>query len=108
MAKLLFDGASVLSLEGPLRAPTAMRLRRSLQDLLGEGRRAILLDLRGVSEIDAAGVGELAHAYATVTASDGVLRVAHPPRRVRRLLDLACLTGVLGAGATDPLPASEP
>src|SRR5215510_2061587 len=88
---------SVLSLDGPLRAPTTPRLRRRVEALLGNGERAILLDMTGVAEIDAAGIGELVRAYTAATALDGSFAIANVSRKVRRLLDRARLSRLLGA-----------
>ena len=90
-----YDDVSVLSLEGPLVAPMTTRLRRSVEALLGKGERDILLDMAGVPEIDAAGVGELVRAYAMTTGVDGSFGIANPPRRVRQILDRVRLLDVL-------------
>jgi anti-anti-sigma factor len=96
---------SVLSIDGPLRAPTTSRLRGRVGALLDQGERAILLDMAAVPEIDAAGVGELVAAYTMAAAVGGVFGIARPPRRVRRLLDHARVGDILCADAADPVAA---
>jgi anti-anti-sigma factor len=80
------DEVSVLRVERPLRAPVTLELRHRVQALLRSGERRILLDLVGVSELDAAGVGELVHAYNMTTGASGVLRIANSAGSVRDLL----------------------
>jgi len=46
----------------------------------------IVLDLTGVADIDAAGLGELVMAYNSAIAAKAVLRVAHVDGTTRELL----------------------
>jgi anti-sigma B factor antagonist len=80
---------SVVEVGGTLRAPLTSDLRERIQALLGRGERRILLDLSRVSQIDAAGVGELVGAFTTARAAGGVLQIACASRRVRQLLQVA-------------------
>ena len=54
---------STIEVEGTLRAPLSADLRHSVETLLRRGHRCILLNLARLSDIDAAGIGELLHAY---------------------------------------------
>jgi anti-sigma B factor antagonist len=90
---------SILEVEGTLRAPVTSELSQGVQTLLVRGERRILLDLSRLSAIDAAGVGELVRAFNTARAAGGVLRIAHASRRVRQLLHIAGVLGLLTAGA---------
>ncbi len=92
---------SVIGVERPLRAPVDGRLRRRIEAALRAGNRSVVLDLAGVSEIDAAGVGELVHAYNAISARHGVLRVAGTRPRVRALLERARLARFLSAPGLD-------
>jgi len=83
---------SIVHLEGTLRAPVTSELRQSVEALIGRGVRRILVDLSRLSEIDAAGVGELVRAFNATSAAGGVLQIRHVTQRVRQLLDV---TGVL-------------
>jgi anti-anti-sigma factor len=80
------DETVVLHLEGPLRAPVSTELRPKVHALLRRGTRKILVSLAGVSDVDAAGVGELVHAYNMTVAAHGMLRITHAFGRVRELL----------------------
>jgi len=85
--------SAVLCIDGALRTPLDDLLRSSVERLLHTGVRQVLLDLSRVSSIDAAGVGELMHILTTVAAAGGVLQIGRMNPRVRRVLDV---TGVLG------------
>jgi anti-sigma B factor antagonist len=89
--ELLASGSRsvVLRLEGTLRAPVDSVLRSRVESLLQGGVRRVLLDLSGVSNIDAAGVGELIHLYNTAAAAGGVLEIWRMSPHVRRVLDVA-------------------
>ena len=92
-------GASVLDVVGPLRGPVSLALRRRVGALLRRGERSILVDLARVTDLDAAGLGELAHVYRMVDAANGVLRVACTTGKVRKLLGLTGLLQVLTAAS---------
>jgi anti-anti-sigma factor len=91
-----FDG-SVVRLEGPLRAPNASGLRRRVIELLCMGERNIVLDLSNVPHIDAAGVGELVHAYRMTLAANGALHIVRPTEWVREILKRVGLLDLLSA-----------
>ena len=59
----------------------------------GEGR--VVLDLTGVSTIDASGIGELVQAYNIVSAANGGLQIANTNSRVRDTLERVGLFDVL-------------
>jgi anti-anti-sigma factor len=70
-------------------------VRHEVSAILCRGERSIVLDLPGVSDIDAAGVGELVRAYNMAAAVDGALRIARPTSRVREMLEVAGLFELL-------------
>jgi anti-sigma B factor antagonist len=88
-------GLSILHLEGALRAPVGLDLRRRVEALLGHGRRCILLDLANVTDLDAAGLGELVRVYRRAGTADGELWIRNPTGKIRKLLELAGLYEVL-------------
>src|SRR5512144_2048629 len=88
---------SILEVTGSLRMPVSDGLRQRVQALLACGERRILLDVSRLTHIDAAGVGELVHAFNITSAAGGVLQIAHAGGRVRRLLHLSGLLTLLTA-----------
>lgn len=90
---------SILEVQGTLRAPVNAEFRQRVQELLERGERRILLDLLRLSDIDAAGAGELVRAFNTTSTAGGVLQIANASRRVRHFLDTAGVLTLLTAGA---------
>jgi len=86
---------SVLHLEGALRSPLDGALRRQVQELIDQGERSIVLNLARVSDLDAAGIGELVRVYNTMIAADGALRIEHAAGTVRRILERVGLFSLL-------------
>lgn len=84
--------ASVLEVGGSFREPVDNDLRDDVATMLKRGRRRIVLDLARVSDVDAAGVGELVRAFNLVYAAGGELRIANASERVEHFLRV---TGVL-------------
>jgi anti-sigma B factor antagonist len=95
---------SVVEVAGGLRAPASGRLRRQVQALLDNGARQIVIDLSRVAEIDAAGVGELTDVFNAVHAAGGVLCVSHQHPRIRHVLTIVGLFGVLTTDDAETAP----
>ena len=89
---------AVVRVTGALRVPVTRELSEALGSLIRRGERRVLLDLAGLHDIDAAGVGELVRAFNAVRAAGGGLRIAKANRHVRRLLGIAGLYNLLTAG----------
>ena len=101
------DDTSLLHVQNPLRAPIDAGLRRGIQALLTRGERRIVLDLSDVSDLDAAGLGELVRAYNMTTAANGVLQIANPTRHGHELLARVGLFDLLNMDSEfeDAIPA---
>jgi anti-anti-sigma factor len=70
---------------------------------LRRGERTTVVDLAGVSSIDAAGIGDLVRAYNIAVASGGALRITNTNPWVREMLERVGLFERLDAGDTqDP------
>jgi anti-anti-sigma factor len=87
---------SVVPVSGTLRAPVTSGVSRMVEARIRRGERDVLLDLSQLTDIDAAGVGELVRAFNAVQASGGAVRIAHANRYVRQLLQVAGLFTMLG------------
>jgi anti-anti-sigma factor len=87
--------SALLRVEGTLRAPVDIVLRSKVESLLDDGVRRVLLDLSGVANIDAAGVGELIQIFNAAAAAGGVLEIAQMSPRVSRVLNVAGVLGLL-------------
>lgn len=85
----------VLSPHEPLIAGGhAEEFERRVQQLSRQGHRHLVVDLRGVPEVDSAGVRALVRAHTTMQRLNGSFRIVAPNPRVREVLDLAHLGGV--------------
>jgi anti-anti-sigma factor len=89
----------VIHLDSAFGAPFTGELRHRVHELLCQGMHTIVLDLAGVSTIDAAGVGQLVRAYNVAIAAEGVLTIVHAAGPVREVLRRAGLFDLLSAGA---------
>lgn len=69
-------------------------VRDAVQVALGSGARSILLNLKSVTTIDSAGVGELVSAYTTVTNRGGKLKLVNLPPKVNDILQITQLITV--------------
>jgi len=86
---------TTLEVEGALRHPVSRELRHQVAALVGLGERQILVDLTRLSDIDAAGVGELVRAFNITRNAGGVLQIANANRRVRQILQASGLSRVM-------------
>jgi anti-anti-sigma factor len=77
--------------------PVSRSLRDNVRALLRRGERLIVLDLSGVSRIDAAGVGELIRTFNMTAAMNGALRIVNATGWVREMLERAHLVDLLTA-----------
>jgi anti-sigma B factor antagonist len=92
------DGVTIASLAGRITLGEATGMvRETIKDLLGKGRNKILLDLREVSYMDSAGLGELVGAYASVANAGGTIKLLHPQGKVKDLLAVTKLYTVFPA-----------
>ena len=89
---------SVVDLSGKVTLGDGSGLVRStIKELVSAGRKNILLNLKNVSYIDSAGLGEIVGAYATVTSIGGNIKLLHPQAKVHDLLQVTKLYTVFVA-----------
>ena len=91
--------SATLRVDGTLRSPVDGVLRSRVESLLHGCVRRVVLDLSGVSDIDAAGVGELIHLFNTAAAAGGVVEIAHATPHVHHVLDVVGYSGCSARGA---------
>ena len=66
-------------------------MRRVVREVLQDGYRSILLNLRDVRHIDSAGVGELMSCYTSVRNQGGQLKLMNLSKNVHNLLQITKL-----------------
>lgn len=86
------DGVAVVDVSGRvILGEETKLLRETIQSLLGEGQKEVLLNLGEVSFIDSAGIGELVSAFTSVRNRGGELKLLNLTRRVRDVLQITKL-----------------
>ncbi|MFY9751206.1 MAG: STAS domain-containing protein [Candidatus Acidiferrales bacterium] len=66
-------------------------LRKTVRELLDQGKRKILLNLSDVDYIDSSGIGEMVSAYTTVRNAQGELKLVYLTKRVHDLIQITRL-----------------
>ncbi|MGH9604807.1 MAG: STAS domain-containing protein [Terracidiphilus sp.] len=86
------DGVTVLDLSGRITlGEGSVQLRDAIRDLIGKGRKDILLNLGDVNYIDSSGLGELVSAYTTARNQGARLKLLKLTKKVHDLLQLTKL-----------------
>lgn len=86
---------TILDLVGELRAGGGrVLLHEAVERLTGEGRSQILLNLAGLSAIDASGLGELLQSNVGLNKGGGQLKLLHPARALREMMSITRLVSV--------------
>ena len=73
-------------------------LRDIVTNLVREGNKKLLLNLRGVEYVDSAGLGELVKTHTTLARHGGQLKIVNINKKVQDLFKLTGLVVVLGVG----------
>jgi anti-anti-sigma factor len=94
------DGIQIFSLAGELDHATAPELREPLEEAIGSGATAVVVDLSACRFIDSTGLGVLVHAHRQLAENGGggSIAVCCPDPDIRRLLEI---TGVNRIGLYD-------
>ena len=86
------EGVAIVDVSGQLRLGEGTgKLRDTVQQLVQEGYRKILLNLAGVNHIDSSGIGELMSNYTTLQNRGGELKLMNLNKNVRNLLQITRL-----------------
>jgi anti-anti-sigma factor len=89
------DDVTVLELHGRLIYDDGdSELRSKINDLVGQGRLKIVINLRDVSYIDSCGVGVLIGKYVSVRRKGGDLKLLHLSPRSHHVMDICGLLNV--------------
>ncbi len=88
------SGRSVLTLRGEIDVYTAPRLRQALIDLVENGARDILVDMRRVDFLDSTGLGVLVGGLKRVKSNEGSLEIVATSDRILKIFDITGLSKV--------------
>ena len=72
-------------------------LRDELRSLLAQGTKHIILNMKDVSYVDSAGLGELVGAYTTATNQGGAVKLLHLQGKMRDLMQITKLHTIFPA-----------
>ena len=88
----------VLEVAGRLVIEAPIQWLGDLTELMTDGGRSLLvLDLRGVSQMDCSGIGQLVELFVRVRRLGGRFALVNVQRRQRRLLDMCGLLPLFSA-----------
>jgi anti-sigma B factor antagonist len=87
------DGSvTVLDLSGKITIGDGdLKLREAVNSVLAAGRKAIVLNLSGVSYMDSAGIGELVACFKRAAEKGAKIKLVNPSGKVQDLLILTRL-----------------
>ena len=89
------DDIAILELNGRLTIGEGdVQLRQDIEDLLGEGRKKILINLKGVKMMDSSGLGELVRARENAEKAGAKIKLLHVEDKVADVLEMTRLIGV--------------
>ncbi len=89
---------TILDLSGEVRiGDGSIALRDSIRKLADEGKKKVLLNLRGVKYIDSSGIGELIANYTTISRQGGQLKLLNLTDKIQNLLVITKLLTVFDA-----------
>jgi anti-sigma B factor antagonist len=66
-------------------------IRGTIKELIAKGDKNILLNLKDMTYMDSAGLGEVVGAYATVTNGGGNIKLLNPLGKIKELLHVTKL-----------------
>ena len=88
------DQVALVDVCGHLTFFEAAALRDSVQSLLKQNRKNILLNLSGLHYLDSSGIGELARLYVAVVKHGGAIKVIGLTSKVQEVLKITHLSQV--------------
>lgn len=89
------DGVALVAVRGELDIRTAPELRDTVDGLLREGVRQVLVDVDELDYLDSAGLGTLVLVLRRLSAVEGELVVICQAPRIRRIFEIAGLPRLL-------------
>lgn len=94
---------TILDLVGELRAGgSRLLLHDATRRLSVEGRNQILLNLAGLSAIDASGLGELLQSNVELNRGGGQLKLLRPARALREMMSITKIVSVFDIFESEP------
>ena len=99
---------AVVDLAGRLTlGEAATLLHNTIESLLGNGEKKIVLNLKEVTYLDSAGLGELLGAHNAAAASGGQVRIIHAQPKIQEHMRVMRLSNVLADYGDEELAAKS-
>lgn len=90
------NNVTILDLNGNLTiGRNEEKLRETVDQLLSEERKRLLINLTDVATIDSSGIGAVIRSYTSVKEAGGEMKLLRPSRLARQLLSITGLLSVL-------------
>lgn len=101
-------GRAVICLRGSLDAATAPLLRQLIRHIVAEGTREVVLDVRDVEVIDAAGLSVMTAARWQLVPDGGAVSLRAPSPAVLRVLEATGVARYFTIDLTDQTAEADP
>jgi anti-sigma B factor antagonist len=86
---------TILELGEQLKAQNIPEFRETLEPLIEQGRIHLLLDCSHIQKVDSMGIGSLVGHWISLKKRGGRLALLNPSARLREVLEVASLQGVI-------------
>ena len=95
------DGITVLALDGRIvLGEETGKLRESVKNLVADGKKKLVLDMKSVTMIDSSGLGALVAAYSSAKSEGASLRLCNLGAHFDQLLQITKLLTVFEVSKT--------
>jgi anti-sigma B factor antagonist len=93
---------AVISVSGKLMGgPESDALRNEVKNLIDDGNKNFVVNLKGVPWINSTGLGALMAVYTSIQRSEGVLRLCHVSDRIQSLFMITKLLTIFDTYPTE-------
>ena len=93
---------AVISVSGKLMGgPESDALRNEVKNLIDDGKKKLVVNLKGVPWINSTGLGALMAVYTSIQRSEGVLRLCHVSDRIQSLFMITKLLTIFDTYPTE-------
>lgn len=94
-ATIRYSGdVTLIDASGALTFQEVTALSQTIRDLLNEGHKKFVLNLRDVRSLDSSGIGELVRSYMTVTNRGGDMKMLNLSPKIEEILNITRLSQV--------------
>jgi anti-sigma B factor antagonist len=96
------DGVAVLALDGRIvLGEETTALREKVKNLVSQGKKKLVLDMKNVTTIDSSGLGALVAAYSSAKSGGATLRLSNLGSHLNQLLQVTKLLTVFEVSNTE-------